>query len=123
MHLRLALTSALLTNLLDAATTWVAITHYHAREVGLLGLVAVQQWGLVPAVAALKGSFVVLTLAFALTGTTGEPRWWRVRPHQRWMVIGALWVASVWFGYLAFHNAVAIWMLFSTSGRVEALMV
>jgi hypothetical protein len=111
-HVRAAMTAALATNLLDAATTWIAITIYHGREAGVIAWAAVRAWGLIPALFVMKGSGVVFILAIAAAGTEGVPRWWRVLPCQRWTVVSALWIAAAWFGYLALRNAVAAWILY-----------
>lgn len=115
--LRAAVFAALLANLLDALSTWVGITHYAGREAGILAWSVVRAWGLVPGLLAVKGTAVVIILGIALTGTVGEPRWWRIRPHQRWVVAGALWIAAAWFVYLAIRNAAGAWMVYRFVGR------
>ncbi len=114
--LRVAVIAALLANLLDAISTWVGITHYAGREAGVLAWSVVRTWGLVPGMLAIKGSAILVILGIALTGTEGEPRWWRTRPHQRGVVTGALWIAAAWLGYLAIHNAVGAWMVHRLTG-------
>jgi hypothetical protein len=103
--------TALLANLLDAATTWVGMTRFHGREEGVLAWLIVRTWGLAPALVALKGGGTLLILGIAAVGTEGEPRWWRATSNQRWVVFAALGVATAWFGYLALRNAAGIWMM------------
>lgn len=107
---RVAAVAALSANLLDGATTWVGITRLHGREVGVLAWLVVRQWGIIPALIALKGGGALLILGMAVVGTDGEPRWWRAKSNQRWIVIVGLLAATVWFGYLALHNAAGMWM-------------
>jgi len=115
--LRVAVIAALLANLLDAVSTWVGITHFAGRESGLLAWSLVRDWGLVPGLLAVKGSAAVIILGIALTGTAGEPRWWRTRPNQRWVVAVALWFAAAWFVYLALRNAAGAWLVYRFVGR------
>ena len=114
---RVAVIAALLANLLDAVSTWVGITHFAGRESGLLAWSLVRDWGLVPGLLAVKGSAALIILCIALTGTKGEPRWWRTRPSQRWVIPGALWLAAAWFVYLAIRNAAGAWMVYRFVGR------
>lgn len=104
-----ALGGALVANVLDAWTTWIAIAHYGAREGGMFASTVVRASGLLPGILIVKGIAVLALLGIAITGTAGEPRWWRVPPNHRWMVAGALWVATAWFGCLAVHNAIGAW--------------
>ena len=115
--LRAAVIAALLANLLDAVSTWVGITQYAGREAGVLAWSAVRAWGLVPGLLAVKGSAALIILGIALSGTAGEPRWWRIPPHQRWVVPGALWIAAAWFVYLAIRNVAGAWMVSRFVGR------
>lgn len=115
--LRAMLTAALAANLLDAVTTWVAITRFQGREVGILGWWVVRTWGLGPAMVLLKGGAAVLIVTVALVGTDGQPRWWRATPKQRWLVLLALTAATLWFGYLATRNALGAWMVYRTMGQ------
>lgn len=108
--LAVAAGAALLANLSDAATTWVGMTRFHGKEVGVLAWLVVRQWGLAPALVALKGAGTLLILGIATVGTEGEPRWWRAKSNQRWVVVAALVVATAWFGYLALQNAAGMWM-------------
>ena len=109
-----ALSAALLANVLDAVTTWVGITRFHGREAGILAGPVVRTWGLASALLLLKGAGTLLILGLALVGTAGEPRWWRAKPQQRWVVILALGAAAAWFGFLAFRNAVGAWIVSQT---------
>ena len=115
--LQAAVIAALLANLLDAISTWVGITQYAGREAGVLAWGALRMWGLVPGLLAVKGSAVLIILGIGLTGTEGAPRWWRTRPHQRWLVPGALWIAAGWFVYLAIRNAAGAWTVYHFVGR------
>lgn len=105
-----AAAAAVAANLSDAATTWVGMTRFHGQEVGVLAWLLVRQWGLAPALVVLKGAGTLLILGIATVGTEGEPRWWRAKSNQRWVVIAALGIATAWFGYLALHNAAGMWM-------------
>ena len=109
--MRAALFAALVANVLDAVTTWVALTQFQAREVGVLAWWVVRQWGLLPAVFVLKGSGTLLILGIAITGTQGKPHWWRAKPNQRWVSILGLIVATVYFGFFALRNATGIWLV------------
>jgi hypothetical protein len=115
--LRAAVIAALLANLLDAISTWFGITHYAGREAGVLAWNALRAWGLIPGLLAVKGSAMLIILGIALTGTAGEPRWWRTRPHQQWVVNGALWIAAAWFAYLSVRNTAGAWMVYRSVGR------
>ena len=115
--LRAAVIAALLANSLDAASTWVGITYYAGREAGIVAWSALRAWGLVPGLLAVKGSAALIILGIALTGTAGEPRWWRIPRHQRWVVPGALWIAAAWFVYLAIRNVAGAWMVYRFVGR------
>ena len=106
-----AVGAALMANALDGVTTWVAITMLHAREAGVLAGPVVRMWGLAAALIVLKGGGALLIAGLALAGTSGEPRWWRVLPQHRWVVTAALSVAAAWFGLLAAHNALGVWVL------------
>ena len=103
--------AALVANAMDAATTWIAITRFHGREAGILAGPVVRTWGLAPALVLLKGGAILLILGIALVGTVGQPRWWRAKPHHRWVVTAALGTAAAWFGFLALRNAVGAWMV------------
>ena len=103
--------AAVLANLSDAATTWIGVTRFHGREVGVLAWLLVRTWGLAPALVVLKGGGTLLILGIAAVGTEGAPRWWRARPNQRWVALVALAVATAWFGCLALRNAAGMWML------------
>lgn len=106
-----ATSAAVLANLLDAATTWIGVTRFHGREVGVLAWLLVRTWGLAPALVLLKGGGTLLILGIMAVGTQGEPHWWRARSNQRWVVLMALGVATAWFGYLALRNAAGMWMM------------
>jgi len=110
--LRVAVIAAVLANLLDAISTWVGLTHYAGREAGVLAWSALRAWGLVPGLLVVKGSAMLIIFGIALTGTAGEPRWWRTPPHQRWVVPAALWIAAAWFVYLALNNAAGAWLVY-----------
>ncbi len=103
--------AALLANLLDAGTTWVGMTRFHGREVGVLAWLLVRTWGLAPALVLLKGGGTLLILGIAVVGSEGEARWWRARSNQRWVVFVALGIATAWFGYLALRNVAGMWIL------------
>src|SRR5689334_9918972 len=101
--------AALFAHALDAATTWVGVARFHGQEAGIIAGPVVKAWGLTPALVLLKGGATLLILGLAVTGTAGRPRWWRVKPHQRWVVTAALGAAAAWFGCLAFRNAAGAW--------------
>ncbi len=103
--------AALVANAMDAATTWIAITRFHGREAGILAGPVVRTWGLTPALVLLKGGATLLILGLAVVGSAGQPRWWRAKPHHRWVVTVALGTAAAWFGFLALRNAVGAWMV------------
>jgi hypothetical protein len=103
--------AALAANLSDAATTWIGMTRFHGREAGVLAWLLVRNWGLATALVVLKGAGTLLILGIAAVGTEGEPRWWRAKLNQRWVVLAALGVATAWFGYLALRNAAGMWMV------------
>src|SRR5579859_6136118 len=103
--------AALVANAMDAATTWIAITRFHGREAGILAGPVVRTWGLTAALVLLKGGATLLILGIALVGTVGQPRWWRAKPHHRWVVTVALGTVAAWFGFLALRNAVGAWMV------------
>lgn len=103
--------AALVANAMDAATTWIAITRFDGREAGILAGPVVRTWGLAPGLVLLKGGATLLILGIALVGTVGQPRWWRAKPHHRWVVTAALGTAAAWFGFLALRNAVGAWMV------------
>ena len=103
--------AAVAANLSDAATTWIGMTRFHGREAGVLAWLLVRSWGLATALVVLKGAGTLLILGIATVGTEGEPRWWRARSNQRWVVLAALGIATAWFGYLALHNAAGMWMM------------
>jgi|SRR5215469_7628537 len=107
-----ALGAALVANALDAATTWLGLTWFHGREVGVLAWFVVRKWGLAAALVLLKGTGVLLILGIAAVGTEGEARWWRAKPRQRWVAVIGLWLVAAWFGYLAFRNAIGIWTVY-----------
>jgi uncharacterized membrane protein len=104
-----ALGAALLANALDAATTWIGITRFQGREVGVLAWLVVRTWGLAPALIVLKGAGLLLILGIAVVGTKGADRWWRAKRSEQWVPIAALWAAAAWFGYLAGANALGMW--------------
>jgi uncharacterized membrane protein len=103
--------AALLANALDAATTWVGIARLHGQEAGIVAGPVVKTWGLTPALVLLKGGATLLILGLAVVGSAGQPRWWRAKPHHRWVVTVALGTAAAWFGFLALRNAVGAWMV------------
>src|SRR5579864_96906 len=106
-----AIGAALVANAMDAATTWIAITRFHGREAGILAGPVVSTWGLAPALVLLKGGATLLILGIAVVGTVGPPRWWRAKPHHRWVVTAALGTTAAWFGFLALRNAVGAWIV------------
>lgn len=111
MAMQAAFGAALAANAMDAATTWIAITRFHGHEAGILAGPVVRTWGLTPALVLLKGGATLLILGMALVGTVGQPRWWRAKPHHRWVVTMALGTAAAWFGFLALRNAVGAWIV------------
>jgi hypothetical protein len=103
--------AALLANVSDAGTTWIGVTQFHGREVGVLAWLVVRTWGLAPALVLLKGGGTLLILGIAAVGSEGETRWWRARANQRWVVFVALGIATAWFGYLTLRNVTGMWIV------------
>jgi hypothetical protein len=83
---------------------------------GILASWMVRDRGLVPAMLVLKGSGTMLILGIAVIGSRGEPRWWRAKRTQRWVPILGLALATLWFGLLAFRNALAMWIVARLNG-------